>query len=551
MEKVKKYIEQGDTAKALDYLQTILSPQHQAEITALKSRLNRIESEERKGIIKNEDYKVELNRINRTALKLLGIPSEEHDDKPIYLQRNVILGLVVGGIILVVIFLVNTNSQIDNSNNKGVIIHGDMDGSEISMNHYGDTTTSASKRYENALVMVRKEVDGNFLNLSTLINSFENHPPEAFWDKRRPNETETAFQDRAKVFHGNYSEEIEQIVRKFPITTEIYNSYLRELSYNSEIASKLKDTYAFQQEAKNSITDFIEHITPSSNYSLADSEITNRNKSLHEEKLINAKIALCQAAAKNILTLESPHEIAIFKTNFELSGLTWTQKKPKEIWQELNGLMASLYQKKSEAIRGQIINKSESEQREIDRLIKDPYLLKLREMMGMKSELSEGELWALKNKKINTEETNPEELLTLSALSFIESDGRASEYYLDKSLKTPELSELQEQFISLSLARVRNPDMYEGSIGVMIFDIKKEGTADGVGLKQGDVIFKVNGITINEPLDISSTLGKIDSNNDVLLDLKREKRHMSIAIQGGQSLNCKGTQLIILNAVQI
>ncbi|MDL1965004.1 MAG: PDZ domain-containing protein [Deltaproteobacteria bacterium] len=471
-------------------------------------------------------------------------------------------GLIIGGILLG-IFLALTdkgvtedhgkerNVSLENiSESSDIISIGSSEGGDITITK-GDQSTSASKRYLDALKLIQKEALENFLSLTTLIEAFENHPPQPFWDKRRPNESETAFQDRAKSFHKGYKDEVAHIIQKFPISTEVYNSHQRELVHRPEIATKLKGTYSFQKQVPTSINEYIEHLMKNIKFNITDTELAIINSSVFNEKLISAKILLYRAAAQYILTTNNDSDIEHFKEFFDAPGFSIAQSGSKEIWQEINIITAKLYEDNSKIIANRLTTKKKSEQREIDRLIKDPYLLMLRKSTGMQSTLSEGEAWALKNKELNEKEDVPDKLLSLAAFSYLESDGRASKYYFQKALQNPNLSELQRQFISASLKRVQEPDIFEGSIGVMIFDVVEEGVADRAGLKQGDVIYKINGVLINEPLEISSIIGKTSKDDDTLFEVKRKNKTKRIAIKGGRSLNFKATQLIILNALQL
>lgn len=470
-------------------------------------------------------------------------------------------GLIVGGVLLGVIFALTDKSEPADKNkavnqeniseNSGIII-GKVDsvGGNFTIEQ-GDLSTSATKRYLDAMQMVKEEANQNFLSLGFLLKSLESHPPKEFWDKRRPNETEAAFQDRSKMFQKNYLDELREFIRRFPMSRETYVSYQRDLSHKPKVALSIKESYDHQQKIGVLVNDFIEGMEKNLPYASSDTELVAKHQSLFEEKLVSAKIAFCQAGAKYVLTLDEPNEVELFKEYIGATGIGLTKETPKEIWQELNGTIATLYEQKSTILGKRVSLQQSAVQREIDRIIKDPYLIMLRKTMGMTEELSEGELFAMKNKKLNQEEDDPQELLSLAAISFIESDGRAAEFYFKKALTVPKLSELQSLFISLSLERVQHPDLYEGSIGVMIFHVAEDGAAAAAGLRQGDVIYKLNGELVYEPGDISSVLGKTLDGDANLFELRRDGMIRRIAITGGKALDCRSTQLVMLNAVQL
>ena len=191
----------------------------------------------------------------------------------------------------------------------------------------GDQSTSASKRYLDALKLTRKEAIENFLSLATLIQAFENHSPQPFWDKRRPNESETAFQDRAKTFHKGYKDEIAHIIQKFTITTEVYNSHQRELVHRPEIAAKLKSTYSSQNYVTTAVKEYIEHLMQNLKFNITDTELVIRNSSIFNEKLVSAKISLYQAAAQYILTTNNDSDVEHFKEYFNVPGVFNSTKR--------------------------------------------------------------------------------------------------------------------------------------------------------------------------------------------------------------------------------
>ena len=134
----------------------------------------------------------------------------------------------------------------------------------------------------------------------------------------------------------------------------------------------------------------------------------------------------------------------------------------------------------------------------------------------------------------------------------MESDGRASKYYLEKALRNNDNSYLQNLFIQKSLLRINNPDIFEGSIGLMISDLGNNSILKGKGVKIGDVLYKVNGTVVNEPGDVSSIIAQTSNEDDILLEFfTLDNKVRKIAISGGSALNCKLTQLILLNLHQL
>lgn len=472
-------------------------------------------------------------------------------------SHNLIWILIVVGIVFSAIFALTDKSpekeisRFGNvSNNSGVNIGvGDSMSGTINVNQ-GDLSTSALKRYEEALEMVKYALNQNFLNMGSVIKSFQNNPPNIFWDKRRANESELAFQDRAKVFQKNYINEIKNIILTFPLSNE-YHLFKKDLTHNPMVANTLKKTYEHLEEVIAVLKDFAKTANNNIESYTSDTQISEKNTLLYEEKLINSKIEYLLATSQYILILNNDSEITEIKEYLKLNDFFITSNTTDAMWQELYTKIAKLYSEKSKIIKRHLDSKKLINQREIERIIKDPYLVMLRYTMGLKNELSEGEYLGLKNKKLNFKENKLEELLRLSKLSYIESDGSACAYYLNKALKQPNLSQQYRLGIPLSLNRISNPEIYNGSIGVMLFELDKNGYSWSIGLKDGDVVYKINGVLIQEPLDISSFIGSSSKEDDILFELLRDDQVKRITFKGSRSLNCKATQLVIFNPVQI
>ena len=134
--------------------------------------------------------------------------------------------------------------------------------------------------------------------------------------------------------------------------------------------------------------------------------------------------------------------------------------------------------------------------------------------------------------------------------SFLESDGHASIFYYEKALESNKLSPLLKKFAQLSVNRLKHPETYENSIGVMVMKITPKGNLEQAALAEGDIIISLNGQTINEPVEIASELGK-SGDNPILLAIIRDGKSIRKVIKGGESAGAILSQLIILNAIQL
>ena len=414
--------------------------------------------------------------------------------------------------------------------------------------HIGDNSTSAEKRYESGYALIKEEIISNYTNLSVLIKFLQDNQPEKYWDIRKPNESEDTYQERAINFHKDYQQYIFQMIQKFPINQDVYNSHKISISHNSKIANKIQKTYYWLTEAYGDLISYSDGLRHNINLGYSELELYHKNKSLCQEKYINTRILLLQsidyfieAYPNENVIISSVCDDLGYQTQFESNSF-----KKKEIKVELS----RLFKKKREII-GERIKKPKRKE-EIDRIVKDPYLLMLRKSVGLKDTLTESEVWSLKQKEIDMSITSSSDLVSAAAFSYIESDGRASIIYLEKALANNDFSETIKIFIEKSIERLKNPDIYDGSIGLIILEIDDVSVLKNKGLKVGDIIYKMNGELLIEPSDISSMLAKTKKEEDVLLEIAQSKEQIKkIAIPGSTTIGCKVSQLVTLNSYQL
>ena len=255
-------------------------------------------------------------------------------------------------------------------------------------------------------------------------------------------------------------------------------------------------------------------------------------------------------AASYFCLIADAGDVGLMLDSFSTMGID-TQLQPGEKgYKAAKRLAAKFAREKADILRENISGQSTAGQREIDRRINDPYLLMLRKATGLPSTLTEAEVNSLKNRSIIQDETDPAELFKLAALSYLESDGRAATTYFERALATSKLSSRQTQYAQASIDRLKNPDRYENSLGVMIIELSTGGSFEQSGLKVGDVIIALEKEVANEPMDIASILAKA-GNVKIPLTIVRNGQKQIVTVQGDQPAAAKLTQLIILNAIQL
>lgn len=413
----------------------------------------------------------------------------------------------------------------------------------------GDTTTNAQKRSVDALERVKSELLDNFNNLAVQISTMEQQPPKPFWDVRRSNETELAYQDRAKDEFRDYERFIQSLNNQLKFSGNLTATFQKDLAFAPKVAKRATQTYDQQQETKDSLISLESGLQNLLSLNLTDGERTAQANSLHREKIVNAKMLLADAASYFCLIADDD-DVGLMLDSFSTMGID-TQLQPGERgYKAAKRLAAKFAREKADILRENISVQSTAGQREIDRRINDPYLLMLRKATGLPSTLTEAEVNSLKNRAINQSETDPAELFQLAAFSYLESDGRAATTYFERALATGKLSSRQAQYAQASIDRLENPDRYENSLGVMIIELSAGGSFEQSGLKVGDVIVALEKEVANEPMDIASALAKA-GNVKIPLTIVRNGQKQIVTVQGDQPAAAKLTQLIILNAIQL
>ena len=149
-------------------------------------------------------------------------------------------------------------------------------------------------------------------------------------------------------------------------------------------------------------------------------ELYLKNKSLHEDKVLKSKISLLQSL-REFIHVYPGEEDSLFIHISEMGFDHITAGMDINI-QNLNIELKELYTKRSDILKKKIPTPLRT--LEIERIMRDPFLMLLRKSAGLTEELTPAEYSALLNKEIQTEVTDPQKLISLAIASYTESDGR-------------------------------------------------------------------------------------------------------------------------------
>jgi len=442
--------------------------------------------------------------------------------------------------------------QNDTSNAASIKIGGDNTNSPITQGDnnqvtIGDTTATAEQRSINALERVKSELLSNFTDLAVQVDTIKSQPPTAFWDTRRVNETELAYQDRAKNEFRDYGRFIQRLNNQTKVSGNLTATFQTDLAFNPDVGEWAAQTYKQQEEVLDSFLSFESSLQHLLNLNLTDGERTAQAESLHLEKIADAKMALANAALYFCL-IANAEDIELMRDTFARVGIDAQFQPGEDGYKAAKRLAAKFVREKADILKARTEGQSVASKREIARRIEDPYLLMLRKATGLPETLTTAEVESLRSRQINQDEIDPAELFSMAALSYLESDGKASVIYFERALSTGKLSEKQDRYARTSLDRLTQPKRYGGSLGVMIVDLSIGGSFEKAGLQSGDVIISVGQETVNEPMDIASAITRPDT---LPMAIVRDSRQQIINVQGGQSASAKLTPLITLKMVQL
>lgn len=434
------------------------------------------------------------------------------------------------------------NSPITNINAKG-------DNSQVNL-QFGDMSITAKKMFDEGLSSIKKELIENFTQAFGLINIIETNQPIKFYDIRRANETEAAYQDRAATAFRDYIKSISDQIKIAKLSHGAFDANRANISrYKADTANRASDTYNYQTEVFDSLLRLESGLQHILSLSLNDEERTAKSLSLYKEKLIQAKINIMTALANfSVIANESDMDIINSILPELIEGKKINLSHGNDGFQKSMAVAAELSKEKTKVLQQNITETAKK--RELDRRINDPYLVMMREKVGLPPTLTDAEWASLTNKKINVNEKAADKLMELAGFSFLESDGHASISYLKKALDDSTINEKQKKFIELSIDRLENPDKYDGGLGMLVLDVYENGEFSKAKIQPGDILIKIDNQLINEPYDIASAMVKTKGSTIIFTVIRGDQKEL-IKVKTDESSGAFVTSLVILNGIKL
>ncbi|MCI5207618.1 MAG: hypothetical protein D3910_02220 [Candidatus Electrothrix sp. ATG2] len=413
-----------------------------------------------------------------------------------------------------------------------------------------------ANRAESAFKSVWTEITDNIIRVTTIISALKEYPVDSFskWNARRVNETELAFQERARNHYRDYNQHISKQISQFSFSNTTFKAHQNDLLslVKPEINTSIQNAYKHLEWAFDYCGRFEEDIRHIISLEQSDTETYLYIQSHLSERILSVKSELYFVIGELCMLAETKEDMNILQQNQKLvnlddvllvkgeAGRKLCRQKAAELLQEKTDLLAA----RTAALA------STSEQREVSRRVNDPYLLMLRKTMGLSEELSEADIFALQKKKLDENETDFAKLMTLASLSFLESDGEFAASYIERALKTEGITEIYTNYLMSSLDRLKNPEPYGESLGFMVMEIESEGHFYNAGFKLGDVLVGIDNKPLVEPTDISEALGRAKE-YPFILNLLRNGSPMNIAVQPGKSAGIILNQLVCFHQLRL
>ncbi len=425
--------------------------------------------------------------------------------------------------------------------NNSVIIQGNNSVGNITL---GD----ASYRQEDALIKINFEIKTDFSELAKSILVIESLKPEPFWDIRKVNETEQSYQSRAENKFLKYKELFTSEISKNKYSRHIYISFKNQIS-DKNILEKLENIFTHFEEVvyyMHSYGDFLNHLLK---LGFDDKRRHSDCLSKHREIITVLKMQLLEAAGYYFELFNGEIDSTEVLLSLSTANICVDITPNKKLYYQCRKRIAEYAAEKVEILQERL--RADKNSREISSDICDPYIVMLRKNVGLSEELSAAEIHKLKNSDIDMDETDALKLFKLAAFSYIELDGEASVIYFKRLLEVKDISQIQKIFVENSLHRLENPDFYQGALGVMVIDVKKNGGLERAGVQAGDVIISINGQPFLEPFDLSAALASEKEGTPILLKLVRNKMYWTITINAGESAGAVLSQLVIYSLFQL
>ncbi len=408
----------------------------------------------------------------------------------------------------------------------------------------GDT----AGRQQEARMKINSEIKGNFAELSKHVLAVECLKPQPFWDKRRVNETEQGYQSRAEGAFLKYKELVTSEISKIRYSQTMHLSFKNHITDRGLLES-LEKIYGGFEEVIYYIHGYDDYLNRLLSLETEDGRRHRNCLSKHEEASVMLKIRLLEAAAYYFEAFDGQADITEVLLSLCIANICVNVAPGQKAFSECRKKIAEYWEEKAHILRERIVE--DKGIRHVDPHIHDPYIAMLRKTAGLSDTLSEAEIRKLRNMEIDIDERDPLKLFQLAAFSYIELDGEASVEYFQRILELQDISAIHRRFAESSLHRLKNPDFYQGALGVMVLGVNNGGGLERAGAQLGDVIISINGQTFMEPFDLSAALAGEKAGTPVLLKLVRNERYETTVLNSGQPAGGALSQLVIYSLFQL
>lgn len=369
------------------------------------------------------------------------------------------------------------------------------------------------ERFREAAAQVAPNYLGELGRRISEVEAVESVEPSMFWDGRRPNETSTHYEERARAEFDRYVADVERATNLYHVDTAVFRAREVELGFEPSVAAAFSTGYDQLGLAHEAFTDEVGLLSGLRSLgrqaSLSDAERVERATWLWEDKRLTARIALLQSAAA-VVGIDEVRDNGVLELQVERLGVDASATE---------GLRAALFGRAGEL----------SAQR-AEHLQVNPAL----SPTGRPSdEQAEGPLTA-------------ELSFKAAAISFLEADGRQAAEHFRGAIATQELSDELDAYARASIDRLENVELYQDAIGIFVLRLDGGRLRDS-GVEPFDTIVSIDG----QPADEVAVLTGSLVGSEVRLTVVRDGELRSLTLGGSGPGGAVVTQLVVLNAVQI
>ena len=406
-----------------------------------------------------------------------------------------------------------------------------------------------------AFSAVFNELGSNVQTIGTLVSAIEDgsslYPFEKY-EKRRVNETELAYRERAKNHYRDYFSYVKSFLEKFPVSDSTWKAHQNDLlTIGEKDISKLRSAYEHINLAMDYFQRYVASVQNTISLTYSDPEAFANITSQRAEKMASVKTELCTVAASIVLLARSDEDLLPLRLGLETAGIKNIPITRGSEGAKYFSEKAAEYQKDKTKIIADSVQKLDvAADRHISAIVNDPYLKLMRRTLGLSESLSEAEVYGRKIKKLDPEENDLSKLLSLAYTSYAEADGENAIVYFERAAKLKELPPNIKKYLEASIHRLKKPDEFGESLGFMIMDIDKKGLFSKSGFLVNDILIGINDKSLIEPTDISVALGR-SPDHPFLVKLVRNGGKMELTVKPGKSAGATITQLVAFGQVRL